>query len=313
MFRRKIQLIAGTTYSVSLPKDWIRKNGLKEKDEIVIEEQGDRSLVLSSDLKEGKKLKEISLNVEELGENLVQTIFAVYYVGVENITLFSKKPLNGQKRTLIRSTMNYMSGTEIVHEDDTKIIVRVMLDKDRVDLIQTLYRISLLLDLSLGNLLDNASFEDYHLNEEEIDRLFHLMTKIVSLSLINTSVLHSSGVKHASLIPSYFLMAKKMENLGDSAYRLARHLERRKQKLSQKDIVMYVKEELKRGSKHIMQQFPGHYKKSRYPADLIKALSSLKDRETAEYLRDMIRQIGDFSEEIVNISFYMHLIKEKSI
>ena len=30
MHRRKIQLIAGTTYSISLPKEWVKKNHLKE-------------------------------------------------------------------------------------------------------------------------------------------------------------------------------------------------------------------------------------------------------------------------------------------
>jgi len=56
MHRRKIQLIAGTTYSVSLPKEWVRKNNLKEKNEILFYEKNDRTLVISPYAIEGKKL-----------------------------------------------------------------------------------------------------------------------------------------------------------------------------------------------------------------------------------------------------------------
>ena len=34
MYRRRLQLIAGATYTVSLPKEWVLKNNLKEKCEV---------------------------------------------------------------------------------------------------------------------------------------------------------------------------------------------------------------------------------------------------------------------------------------
>ena len=43
MERRKIQLIANSTYTLSLPKYWIKENNLKEKDEIMIYEQNNNS------------------------------------------------------------------------------------------------------------------------------------------------------------------------------------------------------------------------------------------------------------------------------
>ena len=89
MHRRKIQLIAGTTYSVSLPKEWVKKNNLKEQNEILFYEKGDRTLLLSPDAAGAKDLKAITLNIDNYLENIDQVLFAVYYVGVEIITLFS--------------------------------------------------------------------------------------------------------------------------------------------------------------------------------------------------------------------------------
>ena len=62
---RKIQLIAGTTYSLSLPKDWVLKNNLKEKQEIQIYENNDRSLIISPKNLEKKKLNQMSIEIDK--------------------------------------------------------------------------------------------------------------------------------------------------------------------------------------------------------------------------------------------------------
>ena len=48
--------MAGTTYSVSLPKPWVQKYGLESKDFIYLLENGDGSLLLNSRERKGKKL-----------------------------------------------------------------------------------------------------------------------------------------------------------------------------------------------------------------------------------------------------------------
>src|SRR3989344_4694203 len=90
MERRRIQLIAGTTYSVSLPKEWVRKNNMKEKSEVMFHEGTDRNLILSPSSIVERKYNEITLNIDEYLSSVDQILFAVYYLGVENINLFSK-------------------------------------------------------------------------------------------------------------------------------------------------------------------------------------------------------------------------------
>lgn len=150
--RRKIQLIAGTTYSVSLPKDWIKKNNLKAQDDIIINEKSDRTLILSSHVVRERELKEITLNVEDYAHNIDQILFAVYYLGIENITLISKRELGKDDRAKIRKALTHMVGTEIVFEEKQKMIIKVFLDKSKVDFIQTFYRMSLIIEASMTNL-----------------------------------------------------------------------------------------------------------------------------------------------------------------
>ena len=124
MHRRKIQLIACTNYLVSLPKELVKKNNLKQKNEILLHEKNDKTLVISPQSVERKKVDEISLDIDEYLTNIDQVLFAVHYMGIEDITLFSKKEINKNIRIKIRKSLSHMSGTEISYEDNKKISIK---------------------------------------------------------------------------------------------------------------------------------------------------------------------------------------------
>src|SRR3989344_1087157 len=313
MHRRKIQLIAGTTYSVSLPKEWIRKNNLKEKNEILFYEKNDRTLVISPHTIEEKKLNEISLDIDKYASNIDQVLFGVYYLGIENISLFSKKELTKDVKTRIRKTITHMSGTEISYEDKQKIIIKVLLDKSKVDVFQVLYRINLIIESSISNILEQLNINEIKINENEIDRLYPLIAKIVLLSLVNTNILYSSKIKNVSLIPDYFLISKRLENIGDSINHLSEYLHKTKVKFeNKKEILNFVKTELDRSITHIMGSPPKIFEKIDFDNLRIinNYISKLKDKTIQNYLEDIIRYVVDIEEEIVNISFYNQLIHE---
>lgn len=313
MNRRKIQLIAGTTYSVSLPKEWVVKNKLKEKKEVCLLEKNDGTLSISCEPATEKQLVEFSLNVDEYPENISQVLFSLYYLGIENIKLHSKKGLSKEVKKQIRKTLTHMTGTEINYEDNNSIQIKVLLDKSKIDFMQVIYRISLIIDLSLANLFEKPDFEEIKLNETEVDRLYHLVAKTTTLSMLNSEVLRSSGIKNMSLILSYFLIGKKLENIGDIIY----HLAGRAKEINdnQKEILSFAKIELARAIKHMMQGFPGDFCK--IGEDKIKTMrekaAKIKDGFLADYLEDMIRFIGDIHIEVVNLSFYMKLIRENQL
>jgi phosphate uptake regulator len=319
MERRKIQLIAGTTYTISLPKDWVVKNSLSEKDELIISEKNNRTLVIShGNPGNDKALDSLSLNVDEYPESIDQILFAAYYLGVENITIYSKTELEKTLRARIRKTITHMSGTEISYEDRQKLTIRVLLDKSKIDLIQVLYRISLLIESSISGIESGPSMEEIRMNENEIDRLYHLTAKIISLALIDSAMLASSNIKNVSLVPSYFLMSKRLENIGDNLNHLAEYLTENKIEYSRKGSCLgFVREELARSISFIMAL---HRKGGVFPKASAESFrkakesaSAIKDQQVRGYIEEMIRYIGDIEEEITNISFYSRLIKEDVI
>ena len=316
MERRKIQLIAGSTYTISLPKEWVVKNKLKEKNEILIYEKGDRTLMLSPHSMESKKLEDISLNIDDHLSEINQVLFALYYLGIENISLFSKNDIAKEIRTRIIKTITNMSVTEVSYEDAKNIKIKVLLDKSKVEIPQVIYRIGLIIGLSVANLLDGFDITEVRINENEIDRLYHLISKIVSLSLIDSNILKSSKIDNVIFIPSYFLIGKRLENLGDNIYYLSEYIEKNNANFeSRKEILNFVRADINRIARYTSGDFHNMFEKT--GSEDLKKISSLvlriKDKTVSDYLRQVMRYLIDIEEEIFIISFYNSLIKSGAI
>ena len=316
METRKIQLIAGTTYSISLPKDWVKKHNLKEKNELVLYEANDRSLILTPHHAATKKSNDINLNIDDYLNNIEQILFSVYYLGIENINLFSKKGIPKDAEIKIRKTLAHMSGTEITYEDKNNIKIKVFLDKSKIDILQVIYRIILIIESSIASLLEEFNIEEIRMNENEIDRLYHLISKIISLSLTDAGILQSSNINYCSLIPSYFLIGKKLENIADNINHISEHLNSSKVKFEHsKEILLFIKEEMDKCAAAIMGKKSNVFEK--LSLEKIKSINSIvlgiKDKFILNYIDDIIRYTIDVEEEIVIISFYNYLISQKII
>jgi len=68
-----------------------------------------------------KKLKEITLNVDDYMQNIDQIMFAIYYLGIETINLFSKKELPKQVKRMIRKTSESPRLPSVITQQGTAI------------------------------------------------------------------------------------------------------------------------------------------------------------------------------------------------
>ena len=316
MERRKIQLIAGTTYSVSLPKKWIKKNKLKEQDELIISEKNDKTLSILSASEEIGEISEITLNIDDYMENIDQILFAVYYLGIETINIVSKNALKKEDKKKIRKTLTHMSGTEISYEDKQKMTIKVLLDISKTDIKQILYRLYLIIESSIMSMIEKIDIKEIKMNENEIDRLYHLLTKIISVSLINSDILHSSKIKNVSLIPSYFLIAKRLENIGDDINHLSDYIYGKKRSLANnKKILNFIKNEINKAIDCLLMERPKKFIKASEEKILEakKIITEMENKIISKYFEDMIRYVTDIQEEVVNISFYKKLISENKL
>ena len=143
--------------------------------------------------------------------------------------------------------------------------------------------------------------------------MYHLITKIILLSIIDSNILNSSKIKNVSLIPAYFLISKRLENIGDNINHLSEYLHKTKVKFENKnEILNFAKTELNRSISYFMSKSTNIFQKIN--VDNLRIINDyilkLKDKTIQNYLEDIIRYVVDIEEEIVNISFYNQLIHE---
>jgi phosphate uptake regulator len=257
----------------------------------------------------------MSINVDIYRDNIDDVMFSVYYLGAQTITIFSKKALTKDVKSLVRKSVTQMSGTEISYEDEKKMTISVLLNISRVNLRQILYRIGLIIGLSISNIMESLDMNEININENEVDRLYHLMAKTVSMSLTDAEVLHSSKVGNISLIPSYFLICKKLENIGDEVKRISVQMVGSGSPAPPAAAMDFVKDEINRSMDHILRNPKEMFSKADESgvAKIYSAASRIRDPVIADYVKSIIRYVVDIQEETVSISFYGRLIRDNMI
>lgn len=314
MHRRRIQLVGGTTYTISLPKEWVKKNKFKEQDELMLYEGNDRSLVISPHFESEKGMTEISLNIDEYLDIADTILRSLFYLGFESITLYSKSQIKGETRAKIRKALSKLSGVEITHEDEYKVSLRVLLDKSRLSITQLLFRSGIVLESSLSMLSGKWDANAIRFNENEMDRLYSLTTKIILVSLTDSSTLQSSNIKDVSYIPSYFLISKKMENIGDIVNNTSEYLSAGNRDFEKRaEIIAFFRKEIKRSVEHIAKGYPKMF--DRIDDHEVKKIGALimkvEDKTVLNYLRDILRYVLDIEKQIITLSFYARLSRKK--
>ncbi len=314
MHTRRIQLIAGTTYSVSLPKAWVKENGLSRKSEIQITKTAESNLLISTKSAQKSDPKSIELPIEDYGDNIESVIMACYYKGYENIRIISKKSDSlGTQGMTIKRMINYMSGTEISHESNNLIEIRNLLDKTKVDVRQSLYRMAFIIRSSFEMLRENDHTEQLEDNEIEIDRLNHLITKICSISMYDMKVLTTSRINSIESIPSFLIVAKRLEKIGDSIMNMVKETDTNKSVLIDSDILNGISSEIDRSMRYVTsnskQIFSTMHKDTR--EKLFSKISGITNEVIKINLHEILDHFIDIQEEILTISFQERILAKK--
>lgn len=310
---RKIQSIAGSSYSVSLPKDWVKKRGLKEGKTLAIYENHDGSLTLDSNSEKMNVAEEMTIKVEDFKESLECVLLSVYYLGVERINIISSKEFTREIRAAIRGSLDKMSGTEISYEDEKKVTLSILLDKNKINVHQILYRIILLLDSELSSISNGkVDLKEAEFSEREIDRLYNLLRRIINVSLRESQILQSSQIKKVVNIPAYSLISRKFENIGDILFKMTFQSGKEKVNVNLKNNkgIELILNELERISRAILSGCDEIFSEDRaFSESVKKEVALMKEERMKEFFTQLARYIVDVEQQLGDISFYNMKLK----
>lgn len=224
MKTRKVQLTGGSTFTVSLPKEWATEIELETGDTLHLFLRGSTLLVQPAD--DTGDRWEANVHVDNFSETKVRrTIEVLYTAGFNQITLAAPTNLDDQRR-VISATARKLIGLEILEVTDTDIRLQSLLDSAIVSVEQStiqLEQVALAMhEDAITALLeqDDDLVEHVIERDNQVDRLYGMISRYFQRSLVSLRETEELDLDQ-SVIYDYQTTARQLERVGDHAEKIA--------------------------------------------------------------------------------------------
>ncbi|MXR40392.1 AbrB/MazE/SpoVT family DNA-binding domain-containing protein [Halobaculum sp. WSA2] len=227
MTRRKIQLVGGGTYSVSLPKEWAETRGIEPGDEVGLHTHLDGVLVIEP--QDGDGLdgvpEQVVLDADDLDAARVQRLLiAAYAAGIDRITVRFDAGVSSAQRHAVGSAAAELTGMTVVDESDTAITATVPVDPAEVSIRQSV-RHFLFVATSMHRdgtaaVFGETSPESVLERTEQANRLHALVDRHFRRSLSKLDEVDALGITREELF-RLWTASRELKRVAESAETLA--------------------------------------------------------------------------------------------
>src|SRR5216117_3383788 len=231
---RKLQMTEGASYTVSLPKEWVKEQGLKAGDVVAVMPRSDSSLTLMphEKLPAGQsKGAEVTVTPQrdQDREQVLRTILAQYLAGYDIIRVSFPASFKPDLRTFLRESARKMFvGSEIIEESKDELIVQCLSSYGDLPAPKVISRMSLIAKLMLRDAVDSLKGRDPALAEEiirrdeEVDRFYLFIIRQLTMAVLNRSLILEIGLADPRDCLVYRVVSKSLERIADHATTIAK-------------------------------------------------------------------------------------------
>lgn len=229
---RKLQKIKGGSYTLSIPKKWAAKKGLKSGQQMVISEEDDGSLSVYPITAISKKSSKMVLLLEEFSDlkTLEYTIATYYIQGVDRIDIVSKNIIPVEEKKKLKLLRLEMPGVEVSEEGANKVSFQVLIDPAAFRLESLLGKTSAFSLQLQEDAVKSVMNWDFPLAREVIERSgeaqrhYRLTIRQVALASVSKTVAKEIGVRNCQECVTFALMARDLSRLVYHCSQIARHI-----------------------------------------------------------------------------------------
>ena len=332
---RKIQFTGKSSYIVSLPKDWIKDQGLKQGDQVTVGRNGSTILEVkpvSFGKTSGDESSNLIIAPEDEKSTIVRKLIALYFLNSKTINV---KPKTGTRispthRIAIRNAVKkVLMGAEITADSTDGITVQVLINLVELSVDGAFKRMlsmaksmqtDALLSLKEGN--DELAQEVIN-SDDDVDRFGFYIIRQLTIAIENQHMLEEMGFKNSRDCLGYRVIVKNIERIGDHAVTLAQDAIDIKKPIKGKIMTNIEKMNnfaLTAIDNTCLALFKNDYLEAenaikesnnikKYEDDVLKALEQSKNseevfrvRRTAENIRRIAEYASDIGEIVVNMN-----------
>lgn len=220
---RKVQVTGGSTYTVSIPKDWATENGVSAGSEVEFYPEGD-SLFLTPRSEEERT--EGTLDISNLeGDELTRAVMTMYVSGFDIIALESGRITTDQRRTIREATQSLV-GLEVLEETRDRVVIRDLLDSSELSIHNAVTRMRLIAMSMLEDAIAAIAEQDEDLaqdviqRDDDVDRLWMVVSRIFRATLRTPKAAEELGLPREVCF-DYQSAARQLERIADHATKIA--------------------------------------------------------------------------------------------
>jgi phosphate uptake regulator len=227
---RRLQMTGGSSYIITLPKEWIKKLKVQKNDPVGLITQSDGTLLITPkiDREQTQKIKEFDVSNLTNQDFLLRHLIGAYIAGYNSIIVKSTKRMSPQTKMTVRKFTQTTIGQEIVEETDTQIIIKDILNPAEMPFDRTIKRMHIIVKGMHEDIMvaiqrnDKKLAEDVLLRDNEIDRLHWLIARQHNIILQNVSFAEKMRIT-IELATTSFLISRIIERIGDHVIRIAKN------------------------------------------------------------------------------------------
>lgn len=181
---RKVQMTGGSTYTVSIPKEWAKARDIGSGSAVYLYPFEDRLVVAQPDADGPAGTARI--NVDTVGDTALEKhIEAAYAAGCDEIVVVSDTGFSAAQRRIASTAITGLVGVEIASETDSELRARSLLDPAEISFENTIDQmrgiaLSMHADAIEVICSEDASEElPEHIaaRDDDVDRLFALVSR----------------------------------------------------------------------------------------------------------------------------------------
>jgi phosphate uptake regulator len=223
---RKVQITGGSSFVITLPKEWAEKQNVKKNDPLGLVTQPDGTLLVTRDLSESPAQRAKTFDVTSIKDPtfLFRLLIGSYIAGYTSIAITSKQRIPASIRMVVREFTQMTIGPEVVEETDTSVLLKDLLNPAEMPFENTIKRMYVIVKnmymdalavLESGN---GTLAHDVVARDNDVDRLHWLLARQTNIILKNASLARKMGVAPSVVVNTY-IISRIIERIGDHAVR----------------------------------------------------------------------------------------------
>jgi len=231
---RRLQLTGGSTYTLSIPKNWIDDLELKIGDNVTLIKNLNKTLTILPKLQDDDPSTSciISISNKDTDEAIRRKIIAIYLSGFKTIKIKAKgmEILPNHVKTIRELVRSSLIGTEIIESDSNSLIFQVLTQLPQLSFDVALKRMYLMATnihhetMDAFVKADSKLAEDVVRMDDEVDRFSLYMMRSLNLAAQDGRVLLEVGLKKPSDCLGYRTVIKCIERIADHGVLIAKRI-----------------------------------------------------------------------------------------